>query len=208
MQAMFKRYSLVQENPVLPEHFASKITDRIHDTLQEEHTASFISTWTDRYQRFALHVVESLIRSLNVRPLAWTASMSSVLVLLVGMLFFELYQYSSQYSAPQVSVQTTEESMPLFVASIEEDEAPLFGDMEQESLIVFEDSKTPVEETSVGDSAQLLSRFIPLYPADKQQFVRVASHNTDSIEDYVYSHVMEVYQERLVENVVLVGYVQ
>ncbi len=208
MQAMFKRYSLVQEAPDIPEHFAATVTDRIHDTLQEKHAASLINTWINKYRRFALHVVESLIHSLTIRPLAWTASMSSVLILLVGLLFFELHQYSSQYSAPQSHAKTVaEESTPLIVAATEEDEAPIFGDMEQESLIVFEDSDTPVEEISTGNPAQPLSRPVSLPTADNQQFVKVASH-ADPVEDYVYSHVMEVYQERLVEDVVLVGYVQ
>ena len=209
MQAMFKRYSLVQEHPVIPEHFASTITEHLHGNLQEKQAVSFLKTWTERYQRFAFRVIEGLIRSLKVRPLAWTASMSSVLVLLAGILFFELYQYSSKYTIPQFSRQIEYgENESLLVASIEEDEVPLFGDMEQESLIVFEDSEIPVDETSSGDSAQVLSRFVPSYPATQQQIVKAASHNPDPVEDYVYSHVMEVYQERLVEDVVLVGYVQ
>ncbi len=42
---------------------------------------------------------------------------------------------------------------------------------------------------------------------DESPFIRVASHHTPSVEDYVYSHVVEVYQTHFMDDAVFVGYV-
>ncbi|PIE31573.1 hypothetical protein CSA56_17880, partial [candidate division KSB3 bacterium] len=167
----------------------------------------FIHKWAGSYRRFAFRVAETTIHSLKIRPLAWTASMSSALLLLAGVVFFGLYHYSSHLSSPYLRVQTeSEKGEPILVASVTEDEAALLGDMDEDSLILFEDSESPVKVMAVGDSAQ--RDVVSSNPANHEHIVKVASRHSDSVEEYVYSHVMEVYQQSPVDDAVLVGYVQ
>jgi hypothetical protein len=192
MHTAFKRYSLIQEVPEVPKNFASKVTEQLQGILLEEQSVSFWEKLQQRSQSLVLNLVERWASSLKTRPFAWTVSMSCFLALFVGLLSFEVYQRSFQpVSMPRMA--EAPESSPFVV-----DQNDSLVGVDPESLIRFEET---------GDFSAA-PEFIEVADEDGQPIFHVAQNGAGTVEDYVYSHVIEVYQDRLVDDVMFVGYMQ
>ena len=178
VQAALKRYSFIHDAPEVPVNFASKITQQIEDELQQAPAPSFTERLKDRFRARVLNFVEAWIGSLKVRPFAWTASASCFFVLFAALVMNEMYHQTPQHLAQQTSSISE-------TASLDE--------MSTESLIQFED-------TDLAEQGHEL---------DGSNFIVMAERaKSDPMQDYVYSHVVEAYQDRLSEDAMLIGYVQ
>jgi hypothetical protein len=189
MQAAIKRYTFVQEAPEVPALFASKIALQLEDGLRQAPSPSFAERLSSRIHAKVLKFVDAWIGSLKLRPFAWTASASFFFLLFSALVMNEMYQQSSpQYLAERkVSINET--------ASLD--------DISTESLIQFEEP-TLAEIDSELDG----SDFIVIAELNEGSVPLATPQKSDPVQDYVYSHVVGAYQDRLSEDAMLVGYVQ
>lgn len=222
MEAALKRYSLFQETPEIPVNFASKVTEQLQDILEEEQPVSLGERVTEQVRAVVTHLVERWASSLKTRPFAWTASMSCFVLLFAGLLFFEVYQRTYQPMSalnagtsetalvtPQTSSQLSEDAAPqMIVAQTQEtpekEEMVELVDLDMETFIRFEDDGVSEKRGAFDQDFQGTEAS----NSDKELLLRVAHNDPGSVEDYVYSHVIEINQDRLVDDVVFVGYVQ
>ena len=87
-------------------------------------------------------------------------------------------------------------------------------DVGSEPVIRFENADTDLsgeEQTPSMLEVQddQFTEMVEVVKVAEEPFVRIA-HNDESssVDDYVYSHVIQGYQDQLVDDVVFVGYVQ
>lgn len=192
VQAAIKRYSFVQEAPKLPSNFASKITRQLEEQLQQVPAPSIVERLKTRFRASVLEFVDAWIGSLKVRPFAWTASASCFFVLFAALVMNEMSHQSPQRLANQVaSVSET--------ASLDDSSA--------ESLIQFEETDFSEQDGALTDDLDG-SDFIVIAELSDGSILQPAQRKSDPMQDYVYSHVVEAYQDRLSEDAMLVGYVQ
>ncbi len=87
------------------------------------------------------------------------------------------------------------------------------------ALNMFPFSSTPDPQIAMAPHTKPLSanenpdQFVVVAPESEsgfaeEPFIRMAQTDTESVEDYIYSHVTEVYQDRFVDDAVFVEYVQ
>jgi hypothetical protein len=187
LQTTLNRYALFQDVPEVSADFAHKVTAQLQEVLEKEHV-SLGNRLRTRYRNFVLNIVEKWANSLKTRPFAWTTTMSCFLVLVVGLLFFEVFQRSYQENSIRF-----EAVAPEAVTQVAQNDS--LSKKQEVALLV---------ETSQGQ----LPDTIEFVDVGEEPFVRVARNDTGLVEDYVYSHVIEVYQDQLVDDAVFVGYVQ
>jgi hypothetical protein len=204
MKAVFKRYQLVQDIPDASPNFARTVTGVIQKTvISPERQSSFVARSLGTYRQFVLRLVDSWISSLRARPVTWVTSMSCVLVVVVGVLFVDVFQTVSEQPSEQYIARTEsefsveEESEPSIVVFSPTAESP-----EEQEQIVFADVDVDTSETGTSTS---LPDFIEF---SDEIVMQVDRSGTEPVRNYVYSHVLEVAQEHLFDDAVFVGYVQ
>ncbi len=221
-----KHYSLFQESLEAPPDFAKKVIIKLQKTLTPAQPP-LAARIKQTYRHFVFGFVESWIRSLKTRPFIWTTAVSCMLMLMVGLVSFKVvHQISWQEQtrianlgntaippgpAPSMLPGTTRTSRGRQSVSLQEPMASerqdVFQALEmkdmasrQEKILDFPSSF----QEKMGGFAETDGLIIE---EDESPFIRVASHHTPSVEDYVYSHVVEVYQTHFMDDAVFVGYV-
>lgn len=191
MKTALKRYTLCQNMPEVPANFARNVSEQLQEMFEEERM-SLGARLRTAYRGFVLDVVERWVSSLKTRPFVWTTSVSCLLLFVAGAMFLNVFRFSSMQEFVQVGKETEQ-----LVAV-----AP-------QPMIRFEDDETMLED--MDDSRFATETSTEPVPDDQfaaEPFIRVAQNGIESVEDYVYSHVIEVYQEPFVDDLVFVGYVQ
>ncbi len=215
MQAALKRYSLLHEPPQVPEYFASKVTEQLQELVQETEPASFWESFKKRGQNMVLQFVERWVSSLKTRPYAWIGAMSCFVMLFAGLLSFQMYQHTYQQAFSLLTTEVSEHVSPLrqpepFSASIDDTDSPIMIVTQTDGgLERYQDSPVLFEETEgEADASGKMPDVIYVGEEGEASFIQVAHNGANSVEDYVYSHVVEGYQDRIVDDAVFVGYVQ
>ena len=192
IRAAVKRYTFVKEVPEVPVNFASRITQQLEDQLQRVPQPSLTERMKTRFRATILEFVDGWIGSLKARPFAWTASVSCFFVLFAALVMNEIYQQTPQHLAQK----TTPVS-----------ETALLEDISAESLIQFEETDVSEQNSRLAEDVDG-SDFIVIAELNEDSTLPSAQKKSDPLQDYVYSHVVEAYQDRLIDDAMLVGYVQ
>lgn len=217
-----KHYMLFQESPQVSDDFAKKVTAKLEEKLPQKR-ASVVEhiRWT--YQKFVFGFVDGWVNSLKARPFIWTTAASCMVILLIGFVSFQVVQQATwQEQAKVVFIGTESPSEPSTFSpksdplpsppqpqmalretlSVEHEESLRGVESVPESLTVAE------QEARENDVIEFTELDELIVEEDGSPFIRVASNHTPSVEDYVYSHVVEVYQSHFVDDALFVGYVQ
>ncbi len=192
VQVAVKRYTFVKEVPEVPLGFASKITQQLEEQIQQAPKPSFAERLKDRFRANILEFVDGWIGNLKTHPFAWTASMACFFVFFAALLMNEIYQQSPQYLAHQAT--SVNETVSL-------------DDISTKSLIQFEETDAAEQNNGLAGDVDG-SEFIIIAELSDESTLQPAQKKSDPMQDYVYSHMVEAYQDRLIEDVMLVGHAQ
>ncbi|GAK61406.1 predicted transmembrane transcriptional regulator (anti-sigma factor) [Candidatus Vecturithrix granuli] len=225
-----KHYALFQDHLEAPSDFAKKVVIKLQETLTPEQPP-LAARIKQTYRHFVFGFVDSWVNSLKTRPFAWATIVSCMLVLVVGLVSFKVVQQvswqeqarmanigiepPSPIPAPSVLPTAHRESVGLQNAPSAENVVFEGQKMFQVAEVTPETRNTANKQEKMSDfSSSLQEKTIEfvetnglIVEEDESPFIRVASHHAPSVEDYVYSHVVEVYQTHLVDDAVFVGYV-
>ncbi len=182
LRTTLKRYAFLQEPPVVPLNFAQKVTAQ----LQPETVSVFQpERLTQRIRQGVLRFVEAWSINLKANPFAWTAAVSCAMMLVVGLLAFNMFYSPAAHQPVQLEAK----------ASVESAVTPAVLSVQSEPLPnVISDAENP----SVFEIG-----FV-----EEQSSVAPAQARTTASEGYVYSHVVGGYQDRLIDDIMFVGYAQ
>ena len=176
LRTTLKRYTFLQEPPVVPSNFAQTVTAQLESLHPESVPVFQPNGLKHRIRQGVLRFADAWSVSLNARPFAWTAAVSCVAVLLVGIAALNVfYTPSTNNQMARVETKAPAEQAVSQVAISDTDSSSLFevGFIEeQQSLPVSVQAQQP------------------------------------PLKGYVYSHVVGGYQDRLIDDIMFVGYAQ
>lgn len=186
LRTTLKRYAFLQEPPAVPSNFAQKVTAQLESLHPESVPVFQPKGVTHRIRRGVLRFVDAWSVSLNARPFAWTATVSCVAVLLVGIVALNVFYTPSPNQMARVETKApAEQAVSQVAMSVETEPLP--------NAIADTDSSSLFE---VG--------FI-----EEQQALPVSVQaQKPPLKGYVYSHVVGGYQDRLIDDIMFVGYAQ
>jgi hypothetical protein len=216
LQTNLKRYTLFQELPETSSDFARKVTDQLEETLQEK-PLSVAARLKNKYRSFVFNIIALWVNSLQTRPFTWTTSVSCLLVLVVGLAFFDVSHRISLKQSYQLEAEgpTSQSAMPVAQRDEQQQLTPQeMVDVGSEPMIRFESADIgPSEEEQISPPIlevqdDQFSEIVEVVKVAEEPFVRIAYNENSSVDDYVYSHIIETYQDQFVDDVVFVGYVQ
>lgn len=190
MKTVFKRYTLLQNAPEVPVGFARNITDQVQEMVEEERIPLTARIKT-AYRAFVLDLVDRWVNSLRTRPFAWTTLASCLVLVVAGVMFFNAFHFSFMQQSVEF-VEVTPETVDRVAQLTSPTSEKLSPDLQIEIV--------PGEETIATDEEYVIFA--------EEPFIRMAQNDTESVENYIYSHVTEVYQDQFVDDAVFVGYVQ
>ncbi len=169
LRTTLKRYTFLQEPPVVPSDFAQKVTAQLH-----AETASVFQPErvTQRIRQGVLRFVEAWSINLKANPFAWTAAVSCAMMFVVGLLAFNMFYSPAAHQPVRFEAKAFVEPLPNAISDAENPSVFEIGFVEEQSSLV---------------------------PAQAQ---------TTAFEGYVYSHVLGGYQDRLIDDIMFVGYAQ
>ncbi|PIE28984.1 hypothetical protein CSA57_11015 [candidate division KSB3 bacterium] len=189
MQAAIKRYTFMQEVPGVPETFSAKIIAQLENELQQLPSLSYTERLAARCRADVRKFVDAWIGSLKLRPFTWTVSAGFFFLSFSALLMNEFYlqpsgSYLAEPQTPDFEMASREES--------------------------FSKTVKQFEETALAGADREFdgSDFIVIAELDNESAPLPTLQNCDPMQDYVYSHVVEAYQDRLSEDAMLIGYVQ
>ncbi len=187
LRTTLKRYAFLQEPPAVPSNFAQKVTAQL-ESLQPAPVPVFQPEGVARrIRQSVLRFADAWSMSLKTRPFAWTATVSCMAMLLVGTVAFNVF-HSSPTNNQMARVETkapVEQAVSQVAMSVETEPLPnVISDTDSSSLF----------EIGFIEEQQAL----PM-PVQAQKL---------PLKEYVYSHVVGGYQDRLIDDIMLVGYAQ
>jgi len=191
MQSVLKHYQLAQDIPAATPNFAQNISRILQETTPAEARPSFMTLAFSRYRAFVSHLVERWITSLRARPVTWVTSLSCVVVVMAGVVFMDIthtIQQPQRYAFLQPNRADTAKARRSVVVA------------EPSPLLIVAVAEDAEDNASAG-----LPDFIQF---SDEPVVQIAETNSESVESYVYSHIVEASQEQLLDNAVFAGYVQ
>jgi NACalpha-BTF3-like transcription factor len=170
LEALLKRYHLLQEIPDVPAEFAHNLSLKLQDVIAKQRTP-LGAKLKKHSQRVVTSLTERWANSLRARPATWITAMSFVLVFCAGMVFVNLIQTVRQSPVSRTDKFAPEPaSQPVVVRSVSKDklaEAPAVSqpvtapmDAAQRDETVSE-RQGAAEEKSVG--------FLPAVPQPEGQ---------------------------------------
>lgn len=213
-----KHYTLFQESPRVPSGFAKKVTAKLQEELPQKRLVVDQISWT--YQKFVFGFVERWAKSLKASPFIWTAAVSCMVVLTIGLVSFQVVQQASWQEQAKVVLIGTESTSEPSDSSPESDisdsrkqlalreEMPAASERAPQIAARAPESKAVTEQEQEEETGEVVEVDELIVEEDGTPFIRVASNHAASVEDYVYSHVVEVYQTHFVDDALFVGYVQ
>lgn len=225
-----KHYTLFQESLEAPSDFAKKVAIKLQETFTPEQPP-LAARIRRTYRHFVFGFVDSWVNSLKTWPFTWATAVSCMLVLVVGLVSIKVVQQVSwQEQARMANLEV--ESPSSIPASSALPDAPRASRGLQQSPspekivsdgqevfqtveLIPETRDMAYKQKKAADFSSSLQEetieFVEtnglIVEEEDSPFIRVASHQGPSVEDYVYSHVVEVYQTHFVDDAVFVGYV-
>lgn len=212
METVLKRYQLLQEVPDVSEDFARNLTAALHTKFQHERVPWMVR-WRQKGRRWVIGFVEGWATSLRQRPFAWVMATSVFVVFLAGVMFVEvlpgLYDHTTLSPSVEKVAQESDQYVEIAPAAAPEAyEAPRTGADTQAEKTVSR-AKPMTGNRFAADEAT--EEETTLEMLEEQPFIQVAqtrSSKATSLDDYVYSHVIEIAQDHLIDDAVFAGYVQ
>lgn len=221
-----KHYTLFQESLEVPSDFAQKVAIKLQETLTPEQPP-LAARIKRTYRDFVLGFVDGWVRSLKTRPFIWTTVVSCLFMFVIGLVSFKVVQQVSWREQTRMANLEIEPPSPMSAPSMLPNAhqasrglqaVPSHEKMTPESQKVFQTMatrKVTQNTQEISDfSSSLQEQAIEveeindlIVEEEESPFIRVASRPAPSVEDYVYSHVVEVYQTHFVDDAVFVGYV-
>lgn len=224
-----KHYTLFQESLEAPSNFAKKVVIKLQETLTPERPP-FAARIKRTYRHFVFGFVDSWVNSLKTWPFTWATVVSCMFVFVIGLVSFKVVQQVSWQEQSRMANLSIESPSPLPASSALPDaprasrglqyapspENRVFDEQEVfQTIEVTPETNMAYKQEKAGDfSSSLQEKTIEfvetnglIVEEEDSSFIRVASHQAPSVEDYVYSHVVEVYQTHFVDDAVFVGYV-
>jgi hypothetical protein len=210
MQTRLKRYTLFQDLPETSPNFARKITDQLEKALQEEQL-SIAARLRNKYRSFVFNIIELWVNSLQTRPFTWTTSVSCLLVLVMGLAFFDVSQRISLRQSPQFEAEVPTSQSVIPIAQQDEQQqirSQEVAESKESFPVVNVGSEPSISAPILEAQDDQFVEMVEVVKVAEEPFVRIAHNESSSVDDYVYSHVIEVYQDQFVDDAVFVGYVQ
>lgn len=208
-----KHYTLFQESLEVPSDFAKKVVIKLQETLRPQRSP-LAARIKRAYHHFVFGFVDSWINSLKTRPFTWATVVSCMFVLMVGLVSFKVVQQMSWREQARIQTFGVEPPSPVpapsALSKVSQTSRALQGvsspeQVNFESQEVFQAIELTLETRNMAQEVEESNGLI--VEEEDSPFIRVASHQALTVEDYVYSHVVEVYQTHFVDDAVFVGYV-
>ncbi len=235
LKTTFKHYTLFQNTPEVSAGFAENISNRLEEIVRAEQP-SLTEKISSNYRIFVLHLAGKWAISLKARPFAWATLVSCLFMFMTGILFLNIFQFaslqdplqlggiaskvsirltqdtsSSQERIPQTSEPAKISRIPVPPQNAEDNEqlitvAPeLITGIVADNVLSEDEAKSP---DSIGVSGDPFLNDSEVVQFAEEPFIQVVRTDTGAVGNYVYSHIIEMYQDHFVDDAVFVGYVQ
>ena len=233
LHTAFQRYTLVQEQPAVPSAFAQHVMARIQATVTVP--PSWQRRAAARGRAFVIAFTAHWAHSLTRQPLAWTAACAGVCLFAAGVLLTDVATRLNAPTAPEMQANVIAPSpqaqgVDTLVKSAKTVQLALASQAdEQMEGDVFEATEAlngnsliriakhvaglaDVEEAASAafvDSEAELQDGSPRASANRENVIRQdARQKNGNLQEYIYSHILESYQDYAMDDVMFVGYAQ